>query len=229
MKKEKEIETEIKKETGTEIRTEIGTEIRTAERNMRDKEPEGDNEPGGDREPEGAKESGEAKSREKVYPTGNKLVALSGVFIALAMILSYLESLIPVTAAIPGVKLGLANLVTIISLKKLGIKPTIVISAGRIVLSGFLFSNFAVIMYSLSGAAFSILVMLLVSRFKVFTVTGVSICGAIAHNAGQLLVAAIVLENLNIFYYMAILGISGAIAGTLIGILAGYVIRNIHL
>lgn len=163
------------------------------------------------------------------YPKGNRLVALCGVFIALAMILSYLESLIPVTVAVPGVKLGLANLVTIIALKKLGIKPTIVISVGRIVLSGLLFSNAAVIIYSLAGAALSIAVMLVVDKIRFFTVTGVSICGAIAHNAGQILVAAIALENLNIFYYMAILGISGAIVGALIGILAGYLIKNIRI
>ena len=161
------------------------------------------------------------KDKKYEYPKGNRLVALCGVFTALAMILSYLESLVPVTVAVPGVKLGLANLVTIIALRKLGLKPTIIISVGRIVLSGLLFSNLAVIIYSLSGAALSILIMVIVSRFSFFTVIGVSICGAIAHNAGQILVATVVLENMNIFYYMAVLGISGAIAGTLIGILAG--------
>jgi heptaprenyl diphosphate synthase len=167
--------------------------------------------------------------RKAVRPTGNRLVALCGVFIALAMILSYVESLIPVSAAVPGIKLGLANLVTIVSLKKLGIKPTIVISAGRIILSGFLFSNLTVIMYSLAGAALSIIVMVFVSYIRVFTVTGVSICGAIAHNLGQLIVAAIVLENVRIMYYIAVLGLSGAVFGALIGVLAGYIICNIRI
>jgi heptaprenyl diphosphate synthase len=167
--------------------------------------------------------------RKAVRPTGNRLVALCGVFIALAMILSYVESLIPVSAAVPGIKLGLANLVTIVSLKKLGIKPTIVISSGRIILSGFLFSNLTVIMYSLAGAALSIIVMVLVSHIRVFTVTGVSICGAIAHNLGQLIVAAIVLENVRIMYYIAVLGLSGAVFGALIGVLAGYIICNIRI
>jgi heptaprenyl diphosphate synthase len=167
--------------------------------------------------------------RKVVSHTGNRLVALCGVFIALAMILSYVESLIPVPAAVPGIKLGLANLVTIVSLKKLGIKPTIVISAGRIILSGFLFSNLTVIMYSLAGAALSIIVMVFVSYIRVFTVTGVSICGAIAHNLGQLIVAAIVLENVRIMYYIAVLGLSGAVFGALIGVLAGYIICNIRI
>jgi heptaprenyl diphosphate synthase len=167
--------------------------------------------------------------KKTVYPTGNRLVALCGVFIALAMILSYLESLIPISAAVPGIKLGLANLVTIVSLKKLGIKPTIIISVGRIILSGFLFSNLTVIIYSLAGAALSILVMVAVSHIRVFTVTGVSICGAVAHNLGQLIVAAIVLENVRIMYYIAVLGLSGAVFGALIGVLAGYIIRSVRV
>jgi heptaprenyl diphosphate synthase len=145
------------------------------------------------------------------------------------MILSYLESLIPISAAVPGIKLGLANLVTIVSLKKLGIKPTIIISVGRIILSGFLFSNLTVIIYSLAGAALSILVMVAVSHIRVFTVTGVSICGAVAHNLGQLIVAAIVLENVRIMYYIAVLGLSGAVFGALIGVLAGYIIRSVRV
>jgi heptaprenyl diphosphate synthase len=169
-----------------------------------------------------------AEKPKKAYPTGNRLVALCGVFIALAMILSYLESLIPISAAVPGIKLGLANLVTIVSLERLGVKPAVVISTGRIILSGFLFSNLTVIIYSLAGAALSILVMALVSRIKVFTVTGVSICGAIAHNFGQLIVAAVTLENMKIMYYIAVLGLSGAVFGALIGVLAGYIIRNIR-
>lgn len=167
------------------------------------------------------------KSTQK--PSGNRLVALCGVFTALAMILSYLESLVPVSVAVPGIKLGLANLITIISLKKLGLKPTIVISVSRIVLSGILFSNVAVIGYSLAGAALSILVMLITSKIKIFSITGISICGAIAHNFGQLIVAAIFLENARIFYYMSVLSIAGAVFGCIIGLVAGSIMKNINL
>ena len=159
----------------------------------------------------------------------NRLTALCGVFMALAMILSYLESLIPINAAVPGVKLGLANLVTIIALRKLGLKPTIIISVGRIILSGILFGNVTVIIYSLAGAALSIFLMYLISHIKIFTLTGVSICGAVAHNLGQLIVAALVLENANIMYYMIVLALVGTVAGTAIGILAGIILKNISI
>ena len=159
----------------------------------------------------------------------NKEIALTGVFIALAMILSYLESLVPIGFAVPGIKLGLANLVTIVSLYKLGIKNTLIISVGRIILSGILFGNMMIIIYSLAGAFLSILVMVLIKKTKIFSATGVSICGAIAHNFGQIIVAVITLDNMNIMYYMIVLAIAGAIAGTLIGLLSGMIIRNIRM
>ncbi len=159
----------------------------------------------------------------------NKKIAMTGVFIALALILSYLESLVPISVAVPGIKLGLANLVTIVALYKLGIKQTIIISIGRIFLSGILFGNMMIIIYSLAGAGLSILVMIIVKSIKLFTVTGVSICGAVSHNLGQIIVAVIVLENANIMYYMAVLAIAGAFFGAIIGLLAGNIIKNIRI
>lgn len=169
--------------------------------------------------------------------TNNQLTAMCGVMIALAMVFSYLESLIPLSFAVPGIKIGLANVVTIIALQKLGIKPAIIISIGRVLLSGVLFSNLAMILYSLVGAFVSILVMIAVSHIKykskegkrkqVFTSTGISICGAIAHNFGQILVAVCLMENIRIFYYMIVLSISGAIFGAVIGILAAGIMKNI--
>ncbi|MGN0151573.1 MAG: Gx transporter family protein [Wujia sp.] len=168
------------------------------------------------------------KAGQQSKQTNNRLTALCGVLIALAMILSYLENLVPIHFAVPGIKLGLANVVTIIALQKLGVRPALVISVGRIVLSGILFGNLAVIIYSLAGALLSILVMCLVRRFKVFSITGVSVCGAVAHNFGQLMVAACVMENAKIMYYMAVLAVSGTIAGVIIGIFAGIIMHNIH-
>ena len=155
-------------------------------------------------------------------------MALCGILIALAMILSYLESLVPIHMAVPGVKLGLANLITIIALFRLGLRDTIMISVGRIVLSSVLFGNFAVMLYSLAGACFSILTMSIMKAGKRFSVTGVSVGGAVSHNLGQILVAAIVMENARIFYYMAVLTLSGTIAGVAIGILSVYLLKNIH-
>ncbi|MGN0435144.1 MAG: Gx transporter family protein [Wujia sp.] len=168
------------------------------------------------------------KNRAEKQMKGNKLTAICGVLIALSLVLSYLESFLPVFTAVPGIKLGLANIVTIISLYRLGIKPTVMISLGRILLAGILFGNPMVIIYSLAGAAFSILVMCVVRVIGFFSVSGVSICGAVAHNLGQLIVAAIVLENANIMYYMAVLAISGTVAGVIIGILSAYIMKNIH-
>ncbi len=169
------------------------------------------------------------KNKNKINSrSASSLTALCGVLIALAMVLSYLESLVPISFAIPGIKLGLANIVTIIALIKLGFKPALIISVGRVLLSGLLFGNPATIMYSMAGALLSLLVMFVIRKFKLLAITGTSVCGAVAHNAGQLIVAAIVIENTKIFYYLAVLSVSGIIAGILIGILAGIIIKNIR-
>ena len=160
--------------------------------------------------------------------TGNKKTAICGVFIALAMILSYLESLVPIMAITPGIKLGLANLVTIIVILRFGFKEAIFVSVGRILLSGILFGNVSVIIYSLAGAFLSILVMGLLCRIKNLSVTTISIAGGIMHNLGQIIVAAITIENTAVFYYMYILGIAGLVAGAIIGILAGLVMKRIR-
>ena len=169
------------------------------------------------------------KNKNKINSrSASSLTALCGVLIALAMVLSYLESLVPISFAIPGIKLGLANIVTIIALIKLGFKQALIISVGRVLLSGLLFGNPATIMYSMAGALLSLLVMFVIRKFKLLAITGTSVCGAVAHNAGQLIVAAIVIENTKIFYYLAVLSVSGIIAGILIGILAGILIKNIR-
>lgn len=158
----------------------------------------------------------------------NRRIALCGILIALAMLLSYLESLIPLHMAVPGVKLGLANMVTIVALFRLGLRDTVVISVGRIVLSSLLFGNFAVLLYSLAGMLCSILVMVILKKCKVFSVTGVSVGGAVAHNLGQILVAVFVMENIRIFYYMAVLVLTGTVFGVVIGLLSVFLLENIR-
>lgn len=163
------------------------------------------------------------------YKSNNRIVALTGVFIALALVLSYLESLIPVFAAVPGVKLGIANIVTMLAMYKVGVKPAIVISVGRIVLSGILFGNLYVIIYSLAGGTLSICVMIILKKLKLFSVVGVSVAGAVAHNAGQIIVAVFLMENVNIMYYLPVLIISGVVAGIVVGIFTVYIMRNIRI
>ena len=122
-------------------------------------------------------------------------IALYGMMTALAFLLSYVETLIPINLGVPGVKLGLANLASIVSLYLLGSGAAAAIALVRIVLVGFTFGNLSMMLYSLAGAAVSLLLMVVFRRLDWFGVTGVSILGGAGHNIGQLIVAALVVEN----------------------------------
>ena len=155
-------------------------------------------------------------------------VALYGMLTALAFILSYVESLVPVTLGIPGVKLGLANLVVLIALYTLDLKGAFVISVIRIVLSGLTFGGLFSMLYSLAGGLLSFAVMAILSRKKLLGTVGVSVCGGVAHNIGQLLVAMAVLETESVWYYFPVLLISGSVAGVLIGLLGGWMTGRVQ-
>lgn len=155
-------------------------------------------------------------------------VALYGMLTALAFILSYVESLVPVTLGIPGVKLGLANLVVLIALYTLDLKGAFVISVVRIILSGLTFGGLFSMLYSLAGGLLSFAVMAILSRKKLLGTVGVSVCGGVAHNIGQLLVAMAVLETESVWYYFPVLLISGSVAGVLIGLLGGWMTGRVQ-
>lgn len=161
-----------------------------------------------------------------MIPLRNK-VAYLGVFLALALICSYVESLIPFYFGIPGVKLGLTNIVVVLMLYCVGAKESLVISVLRILLAGFMFGNMFSILYSLAGGLLSFLVMYLLKRTGKLGVLPISISGGMFHNVGQLLVAAFVVENYNIFYYMPILLVAGIVTGLLIGVAAQEMILRI--
>lgn len=154
-------------------------------------------------------------------------VAYFGVFTALALIFSYVESLIPINFGIPGIKLGLANLIIIIALYKMSVKEAYVLSVVRVVLAGFIFGNLFSIIYSLAGGLLSLTVMALLKKSDKFSLFGISMAGGVFHNVGQLIVAMIVLESLNIAYYMPVLLISGLITGFVIGIVAGEMLKRL--
>lgn len=156
-----------------------------------------------------------------------KKTALYGMFLALALVAGYVEQLIPVNPGIPGVKLGLANIVTMILLYVLGLRASVIVSALRILLSGFLFGNGFAIIYSAAGAALSILVMIILKKTGKFSCVGVSVAGGVFHNVGQILVAMVVLETKALYYYLPILILSGLAAGFLVGILSGILIRRL--
>ncbi len=144
-------------------------------------------------------------------------VAYLGVFLALALVCSYVESLIPFCFGIPGVKLGLTNLVVVFLLYCAGTREALAVQTARIVLAGFLFGNLFSILYSLAGGLLSFLVMWLVRRAGRFGVLPVSVCGGLAHNVGQILVAMFVVESYQLIYYLPVLLVAGAVTGLLIG------------
>lgn len=153
--------------------------------------------------------------------------ALYGVMIALALIASYIESLFPLPVPVPGIKLGLANVVVLTSLYLLGALAAIFVSVIRIVLSGFLFGNLSAILYSLGGSLLSLTVMYFLFRTKKFGFMGISVAGGAAHNLGQLIVASWVVENINLFYYFPVLLIAGVLTGAVIGILTGEICKRV--
>ncbi len=154
--------------------------------------------------------------------------AVYGMLIGLAFIFSYIEAILPLPIPIPGVKLGLANLVTILGLYTVGVPGTIAVSLVRILLAGLTFGNMFSMMYSLAGGALSLILMIAVKKAGWFDQTGVSIIGGVAHNIGQLAVAAFVTRTAGVFYYLPFLLLAGCVAGALIGLLGGLVTKRIQ-
>lgn len=155
-------------------------------------------------------------------------IAYFGVLTALALIFSYVEHLIPIHFAIPGIKLGLANLCVLIVLYKIGIKEAVILSVTRVILAGFMFSNLFAILYSMFGGLLSLLVMWILKRTAWFSVIGISMAGGVFHNIGQLIVAGVVVESLSVFYYLPVLVFSGIVTGILIGVLANEMLKRIR-
>lgn len=157
-----------------------------------------------------------------------KKTALYGLFLALALVASYIERLIPLNPGIPGVKLGLANIVTMVLLYTVGLQAAVLISALRILLSGLLFGSGFAMVYSAAGAILSMLVMAILKKTGRFGSIGVSVAGGVFHNIGQILVAIAVLETGTLIYYLPVLIISGLAAGIIIGILSGILTKRLY-
>lgn len=157
-----------------------------------------------------------------------KRVAYCAMFTALAMIFSYVEAMLPVNFGIPGVKLGIANTVVLTGLYILQWKEVLLISVLRVFLTAILFGNVLSAAYSLAGALCSFVVMLLMKKIGVFSVTGVSIAGGVSHNMGQLLVAVALVENIRLLFYAPVLLIAGTVTGFLIGITVSKIVPVIN-
>ena len=155
----------------------------------------------------------------------SKKVARMGVFIALAMIFSYIEVLIPFNFGIPGVKLGIANIVTVTSLYIFSTGEAFGISVIRIVLMGILFGNGMSLLYSLAGGLLSFLAMWIGKKINWFSVMGVSVAGGVFHNVGQILAVMLVMKNSVFVAYLPVLFVAGIVTGYLIGLLANKIIE----
>ena len=146
-----------------------------------------------------------------------------GMMVALALIMSYIEAQIPAFFAVPGMKLGLTNIVVVVSLYLLGSKSAMFINIVRIILVSLLFGNTMSLAFSFAGGMLSTIIMIILKKSGKFSTVGVSAAGGITHNIGQILVAVFLLNTGAITWYLPILWISGIISGVVIGIIAGIV------
>jgi heptaprenyl diphosphate synthase len=149
--------------------------------------------------------------------------------ISFALILSFIESRIPAFVAIPGVKVGLANIAVIFMLYKFGIKEAITVSLIRVLIVSVLFGSFVSLLYSIAGAVLSFAVMLLLKYLTPLKEVTVSVAGGIMHNVGQIIVASIMLETNVVVYYLPFLILSGTVAGIVVGITAALLIKKINI
>ncbi|NBJ91503.1 Gx transporter family protein [Parablautia muri] len=154
--------------------------------------------------------------------------AYLGLLLAFALILSYIETLISLQIGIPGIKLGLANLAVVLCLYLFGWKEALFLTMGKALLSGLMFGNLFMILYSLSGAVLSAIVMTGLKESRSFHVPVVSAVGGVAHNMGQLLIAAFVVKTYGVFYYLPALMIAGLITGIVIGMVSSLVLPYIQ-
>ncbi|MDD4508098.1 MAG: Gx transporter family protein [Eubacteriaceae bacterium] len=164
----------------------------------------------------------------------SKKIVTIALLTAIAIILSYVESLIPSLIPIPGAKIGLPNIVTLLSLNMLGMIVTLLIVISRILISGFMFGNLSAIIYALSGGVLSWLLMGILIRINqnkgkpYFSLYFISILGAIAHNVGQLIAASIVVNNAHLFiYYLPFLTLIAIPTGLLIAFISNKLMKNL--
>lgn len=149
--------------------------------------------------------------------------------VTFALILSFIESRIPAFVAVPGVKVGLANIAVIFMLYKFGVKSAIIVSLVRVLLVSMLFGNPVSLFYSISGAVLSFAVMLTLKTFTPLTEVAVSVSGGVSHNVGQIIAASILLETNVVMYYLPFLILSGTIAGIVVGIVAALLVKRIKI
>ena len=155
-------------------------------------------------------------------------IAQIGVLVSLAMVLSYLESLFPVFLAVPGIRIGLANIAIVFALYHLGFRAALGISVVRVVLSALLFGSVISMSYSLCGALISLAMMAILKRSGLFGTVAVSVVGGVSHNLGQIAVACLILQTKAIAYYAPVLILSGTASGVVVGLVSAAVITRLE-
>ena len=158
-----------------------------------------------------------------------KKIAAMGLLVALAMVLSWVEQLVPLSVAVPGVKLVLANLAVIFTLYRIGTRAAWGLSLLRVVLVSLTFGNAYSLWYSLAGAVLSLVVMTLLRKTGRFSLLGVSVAGGVSHNIAQVLVAIAVMETSRLAWYLPVLLVSGIAAGVCVGAAGGLIVKRIRL
>lgn len=157
-----------------------------------------------------------------------KTVAFGGICVALALIFAYIEVLIPpLFTSLPGIKMGLPNIIIVFLLYRKGPFFAGTVSIVRIFLVSMLFGNMMALMYSLAGGVLSLAVMIVLNKLNCFSCVGVSVAGGVSHNAGQIIMAAFLLETSQLGYYLTVLAVSGTVAGIFIGLCGAFLIKRI--
>lgn len=160
-----------------------------------------------------------------------KRLTFLGLLIGYSLILYIIETYIPnpLIAIFPGAKLGLTNIITLISLMLLGVRDTFIIVSARVILSSIFSGPLSYLLFSMGGAYLSLILMYISSRLKEFSIIGVSIIGAIGHNIGQLIVAGIIVKNIFAIGYLPFMLLTSLITGLFVGIVANYTLPKLEI
>ncbi|MBQ2256915.1 MAG: Gx transporter family protein [Clostridia bacterium] len=160
----------------------------------------------------------------------SKKIAFLGLCAGVALVLAYVEALLPpLYAAVPGIKLGLPNIAIIFILYRFGLREAAVVSFIRIVAVALLFGNPMTFAYSVVGAFLSLLVMTILRKLDLFSIVGVSVAGAVFHNVGQILTAMVLLGTAELGYYLIVLAITGTISGILVGLCGAMAVKRVFI
>ena len=160
----------------------------------------------------------------------SKKIAFLGVCTSVALVLAYIESLVPpLYAAVPGIKLGLPNVAIIFVLYRYGVREAAAVSFVRMTAVALLFGNPMTFAYSLAGGALSLIAMALLRKTNLFSMVGVSVAGGVLHNVGQILMAMLLLGTAELGYYLIVLAVTGTVSGIFVGLCGSFAVRRVQI